>query len=76
MSALYITPELYRYRLEWMTMNLTKMTTLVALSACAIAESSTAASANVIFTPESVAEIQVPDSIIQLENATKSGAWL
>ena len=51
-------------------MNLTKMTTLVALSACAIAESSTAASANVIFTPESVAEIQVPDSIIQLENAT------
>ena len=53
-----------------MTMNLTQLTTLVALSACAIAESSTAVSANVLPTPEAPANIQVPDSIIQLENAT------
>ena len=53
-----------------MIMNLTQLTTIVALSACAIAEIPTVASANVIPTPESVAEIQVPDSIIQLENAT------
>ena len=53
-----------------MTMNLTQLTTLVALSACAMAESSTAVSANVLPTPEAPAEIQVPDSIIQLENAT------
>ena len=51
-------------------MNLTQLTTFVALSACAIAEIPTAAFANVIPTPESAAEIQVPDSIIQLENAT------
>ena len=53
-----------------MIMNLTKLTTIVTLSACAIAELPTAASANVIPVPESAAEIQVPDSIIQLENAT------
>ena len=51
-------------------MNLTKMTTIVALSACAIAENPMGASAIMIPTPEAVAEIQVPDSIVQLENAT------
>ena len=53
-----------------MTMNLTQLTTLVALSACAIAESPTVASANGIPTPEAAADIQVPSSIVQLENAT------
>ncbi|MBC7516591.1 MAG: hypothetical protein H7237_09210 [Alkalinema sp. FL-bin-369] len=51
-------------------MNLTQLTTFVALSACAIAENPIVATANVIPTPESVAEIQIPNSIIQLENAT------
>ena len=51
-------------------MNLTQLTTFVALSACVIAEIPTAASATVIPTPESAAEIQVPDSIVQLENTT------
>ena len=53
-----------------MTMNLTQLTTLVALSACAIAESPTVASANGIPTPAAAADIQVPSSIVQLENAT------
>lgn len=51
-------------------MNLTQLTTFVALSACAITENPIVATANVIPTPESVAEIQIPNSIIQLENAT------
>ncbi len=51
-------------------MNLTQMTTFVALSACAIVESQTAATATMIPTPGSIAEIQVSDSIVQLENAT------
>lgn len=51
-------------------MNLTQITTFVALSVCAIAENPIVATANVIPTPEAAAEIQVPDSIVQLENTT------
>ena len=51
-------------------MNLTKITTIVALSACAIAENPMAATANVIPTLEPSVEMQATDSIVQLENAT------
>ena len=55
-------------------MNLTQMTTLVALSACVIAEGTTAATANVISTNvistlEPAVEMQATDAIVQLENA-------
>ena len=77
--ALSVNPEFYRYRLDYMTMsymtmNLTQMTTLVALSACVIAEGTTAATANVISTNvistlEPAVEMQATDAIVQLENA-------